>query len=532
MPDEGRQLEEQSTERRARILNVAYQNTSLSQPVLYQDLLPIDEMYSAKTVPIMADAHSILFGITNNTSQTTMTNLAQRFSEQRVSFALISDSGYKDYMRLYDPPKKVIYQDISLIDQDNSTQLEFVSQTLNSVRADDMLAYIVKQAYKLNASDIHIETEEQDIRIRFRVDGVLHPVAFLNHDKYRQMISSLAIAANVSTNSDDAQTGHINKAYKLADGSEVTVNLRVETVPTLYGMDVVLRLFNLHTDLMSLEKLGLKEDERQIIDDIISHPNGLVLIVGPTGSGKTTTLYSIINELNHPERKIITLEDPVEYNIKGISQIPINSRQDENGFANKFRAVLRLDPDVIMVGEIRDHDTAKTALQSALTGHLVLSTYHAGSATAALTRMLDSIGDNPLFVSAIRLVQAQRLLRRLDDNTKQVYTADERTLEWIAGVIDSLPAHIQKPNISNLQLYKPGSSVENPFGYSGQFAVRELLLMTNGLQQELKKPAHEITANNLEKIAINDGMMTMLQDGVLQAIAGKTSIEEVIRVLS
>lgn len=240
----------------------------------------------------------------------------------------------------------------------------------------------------------------------------------------------------------------------------------------------------------------------------------------------------MLNELNHPERKIITLEDPVEYYVKGITQIPVDSRAEKNGFAEKFRAVLRLDPDVIMVGEIRDTDTARTALQSALTGHLVLSTYHAGSTTAALTRMMDTIGDNPLFTSALRLVTAQRLVRRLDPATKQAYAPDAQTVEWLQKIIDSFPAHIDKPSLEDLQLYHPGSSADNPFGYSGQFAVRELLLMTNNLQAELRKPSHEITASQLEAIAVKDGMVTMLQDGVRKVIAGETSLEEVVRVLA
>ena len=532
MADDARILEEQSTVRRAQLLGLPYEDTSAYEVPLYHDILPVDELYKLRVIPLFVDQSNLKFGVTNNTSQSTMASLQQRFQDQRVSFSLISDFGYREIMRRYDPPKQVVYQDIALNAADAENQLSNVSETLNQVRADDMLAYIVQQAYRLQASDIHLETEENDVRIRFRVDGVLHPVAELSTDKYRQLMSSLAIAANVSTSSPDAQTGHINKTHTLADGSQVTVNLRVETVPTVYGMDVVLRLFNLKPELMRLDSLGLHNDERAIINDIISHPNGLVLIVGPTGSGKTTTLYSMLNELNHPERKIITLEDPVEYYVKGITQIPVDSRQDKNGFAEKFRAVLRLDPDVIMVGEIRDADTARTALQSALTGHLVLSTYHAGSATAALTRMIDTIGDNPLFVSALRLVTAQRLLRKLDDATKQAYTPDEQTSAWLQKVVDSLPAHIEKPSLANLQLYRPGSSAENPFGYSGQFAVRELLLMTNNLQAALRGQASDITAAQLEQVAIGDGMLTMLQAGVLRAIAGDTSLEEVIRVLA
>lgn len=530
--DDGRTIDEQNTQRRARILGLSYEDLS-SRPVdLYKDLLTVPELYSLKIAPIYADQHNIQFGITNTTSQATMQHLVQRFADQRVTFAMISDTSYRELMRRYDPPQSVVYQDISLTATDAGDQLAAVSQTLAAVRADDMLAYIVQQAYKLSASDIHLESDREEVRIRFRVDGVLHPVAMLSVDKYRQLISSLAIAANVSTSSAEAQTGHVNSEYKMADGTTVAVNVRVETVPTVHGMDAVLRLFTLRPELMRLDKLGLNEEERQIVDDITSHPNGLVLIVGPTGSGKTTTLYSIINELNHPERKIITLEDPVEYYVKGITQIPVDSRESEDGFATAFRAVLRLDPDVIMVGEIRDQDTARTALQSALTGHLVLSTYHASSSCAALTRLLDSIGDNPLFVSAIRLVQAQRLVRQLDNSTKQPYTPDEQLQRWLQAIIDSLPAHVPRPSLVGLQLYRPGIGPDNPFGYSGQFALRELLLMGTALQKELRRPRHEITTASLEQAAITDGMLTMLQQGVLRAIAGDTSIEEVLRVVS
>jgi type II secretory ATPase GspE/PulE/Tfp pilus assembly ATPase PilB-like protein len=532
MSEDARTLEERSTQRRAHLLNMPYEDTSAREIPLYPSVLPVPELYSLKAIPLYYDTSNLRFGVTNTTSQSTMANLRMRFPDQQVTFAIISDNGFKDLMARYDPPKQVVYKDISLVSHDANDQFKVVSETLNSVRADDMLAYVVQQAYLLKASDIHMETDEASVRIRFRVDGVLHPIAELSNDKYRQFLSSLAVAANVSTSSDQPQTGHINRAYELANGSNVTVNLRLETVPAVHGMDAVLRLFNLKPELMKLDSLGLSGDEKAIIDDIISHPNGLVLMVGPTGSGKTTTLYSILNQLNSPERKIITLEDPVEYNIKGITQIPVDSQKEENGFAEKFRAVLRLDPDVIMVGEIRDLDTAKTALQSALTGHLVLSTYHAGSSAAALTRMLDAIGDNPLFSSAIRLITAQRLIRRLDEQTKVAYEPDAKTVQWLRGIIETFPSHAQRPTLDNIKLYKPGSSAKNPFGYSGQIAVRELMLMTPNIMNELKKSARDITAVELEKIAVSDGMLTMLHNGVLNVIEGKTSLEEVVRILA
>ena len=221
----------------------------------------------------------------------------------------------------------------------------------------------------------------------------------------------------------------------------------------------------------------------------------------------------------------------MEYFIPGIVQIPVNGDSNQQGFADKLRAVLRLDPDVVMVGEIRDQDTAKTALQAALTGHLVLSTYHASSAAAALTRMMDAIGTNPLFVSAIHLVMAQRLVRRLDDSTKIAYEPDESVKQQILGVIDTLPEGIERPNLENLTLYKPGSSDENPFGYKGQIALREQFKMSESVQRLLSRKNSEVTTQILESQAISDGMVTMLQEGILKAISGETTLEEVYRVV-
>lgn len=532
MSQDARRDEESATLRRARLLGLNYVDTStLPQKALYKDLLATDEMYQSRVIPLQADKSNILFGITNTTSQQAINGLRQRFNEVRTAFAMISDTGYREYMRLYDPPKKIEYQDIAFSASTADELFNSVSETLDKVRADDILAYLVQQGYRLKASDIHLENQKDAVRIRFRVDGVLHPVASLSRDKYHQLLSSIAIAANVSTGVDEAQTGHINRTYQLATGDSVTVNLRVETVPTVYGQDVVMRVFTLKLELLKLENLGLSESEREAVDDVIQHPTGMVLVVGPTGSGKTTTMYSMVNTLNSDERKILTLEDPVEYFIEGVVQIPVHGDQNAAGFAEKLRAVLRLDPDVVMIGEIRDQDTAKTALQAALTGHLVLSTFHASSAAAAVTRMLDFIGINPLFASAIHLIMAQRLVRVLDDSTKQPYQPDEGLIQQLRSIIDTLPPGIERPDLSNITLYKPGSSAENPFGYAGQMPIREQMMMTPGVQKLLRLPPNEITTDMLESKAREDGMVTMLQDGILKVIAGKTTLEEVFRVV-
>lgn len=532
MSQDARRDEESATLRRARLLGLNYVDTStLPKKILYKDVLSLEEMYKNRVLPLQVDKSNILFAITNTTSQQVINELKMRFSDLRTDFAMISDGGYREYMRLYDPPKKIVYDDIAFTAATTDQLFQKVTETLNQVRADDILAYLVQQGYRLKASDIHLENQRDQVRIRFRVDGVLHPIAVLTREKYHQLLSSIAIAANVSTGVDMAQTGHINKTYKMATGDDVTVNLRVETVPTVYGQDVVMRIFTLKMELLRLENLGLNERERAVVDDVIQHPTGMVLVVGPTGSGKTTTLYSIVNTLNSPERKILTLEDPVEYFMEGIVQIPVHGDTQATGFAEKLRAVLRLDPDVVMIGEIRDQDTAKTALQAALTGHLVLSTFHASSTAAAVTRMLDFIGINPLFASAIHLIMAQRLVRVLDDATKQPYQPDEGLKAQLQQIIDTLPLGVERPDLTNLTLYKPGSSEENPFGYVGQMPIREQMQMTPGVQELLRLPPQQITTALLEQRAVEDGMITMLQDGVLKAIAGKTTLEEVFRVV-
>ncbi len=535
MSQDARHDEEQATQRRAQLLNVAYTDTSaMAEKPLFRDVISIDQMRQYRIIPLETDKSNILFGITTTTSQQTMNSLTNHFTDQKIRFNLISDAGFKDYMNLYDPPKKVVYQDIEINEGDSKALVGEISEMLNQVRADDMLAYLVSQAHRLNASDIHIETTSGDTRIRLRIDGVLHPIATLNADKYRMLIGAVASSGNVSTAADYAQQGHIAQKVKMADGTDVDVNVRLETVPTIHNMDVVMRLFNMDRAMYTLDRLGLSDDQRKVVDGIIAKPSGLVLAVGPTGSGKTTTLYSMLNSLSNDERKIITIEDPVEYQFDGITQIPVNTKEkkdDDTSFAEKLRAILRLDPDIVMVGEIRDNDTARTALQASLTGHLVLSTFHASSAAAALTRLSDVIGQNPLFVSAIRLVMAQRLIRKLDDNTKQPYEPNEHELEIVRKVVDSLPEGTEKPNLDSVTFYKPGSSAENPYGYKGQIAIREQFQMTGALRALLEDRTKIISSQDIEEAAVASGMRTMMHDAILHVIAGETSFQEVFRVI-
>ena len=529
-----REQEERSTQQRAAILGINYFDTRGMADVteLVRDALPIQEMYQNKYVPLRqgSDEHSAVFGITSSTPQSVMNRVRNEFSERStiVEFVLISMSGYKEFMLKYDPPKQVVYEDVTIAKDGDSTTVQQVSQTLESVRTDDLLNYLIEQADTLTASDIHIESQRDHVRIRFRVDGALHTIAEISHDKYRVLQASIATRANISTASKEPQSGHIQHVPK--DNPDRLLNMRIETIPTNYGQDAVIRLFNFDQELLQVDKLGLDDERRRQLQEVIEHPHGMMMVVGPTGSGKSTTLYSVLNALNSPDRKILTLEDPIEMSIEGVSQIPVDTTGG-GSFAEKLRAVLRLDPDVVMVGEIRDVDTAKTAIQASITGHLVLSTFHASSAAAAFARMIDMIGQNPIFANAIRLVISQRLVRRLDDATKASYTPDDVTKQWIRDSLVGLPNDVEVPDLENMVLYKPVKSETSPFGYKGRIMIMEQLRVSEAIQRFIRGEVKDINVAEIQQVAQSEGMITMMQDGILKALRGETSLEELNRVL-
>ena len=432
-------------------------------------------------------------------------------------------------MLRYDPPREVHYDDIKIAGEGDSETIASVSQTLATVSTEKVFDFLIDQADKLNASDIHIENLRNEIRIRMRVDGILHPVANIDRDRYRIFMGELSSRANVSMASNKPQSGHMQKDITRG-GTTHLLNIRVETIPTMYGQDAVLRLFNFDESLLNLDLLGLSDEERAEINEVISHPRGLVLMVGPTGSGKSTTLYSMLNALNTTDRKIITLEDPIEYGITGISQIPIHTN-DGGSFAEGLRSVLRLDPDVVMVGEIRDADTAKTAIQASITGHLVLSSFHANSTSAAFSRMIDLIGVNPIFASSIRLVVAQRLVRKLADSKKS-RKASEAEAKYIRGVMEGASQEkLAGVNLDDITLYDPVKTEEHPFGYDGRTVIMEQLVVSDDIQAFVRGDVTDINTKAIEKTAKDGGMLTLEQKGVLAALKGETTLEEVSRVI-
>ncbi len=530
-----RQQDEEATAKRASILGLRYLDARELENdfPLVKDMFSVQQMYAGFLAPLQlgGEGQPWRVMITSQTPSSLTQKLLRDYNDrgENIEFYLISNSAWRRIMQRYDPPKEIIYDDIRISDEGDSETLSQVSQTLNSVASDRIFDFLIDQADKLGASDIHIENQRNSIRIRMRVDGALHPVAELDRDKYRVIVGELSSRAGVSSASNSPQSGHMQKDI-VAEGATHLLNLRVETVPTMYGMDAVLRLFNFDESLLQLDLLGIEPTQRAEIDEIISHPRGMVLMVGPTGSGKSTTLYSMINALNTTDRKIITLEDPIEYGISGVTQIPIDTNHGSN-FADGLRSVLRLDPDVVMVGEIRDQDTAKTAIQASITGHLVLSSFHANSTSAAFSRMIDLIGVNPIFSSAIRLVIAQRLVRRLDEN-KIEYSPDEPTRKWVQNVLEGVPQDkIPQDIYGDFSLWQAMPSENNPFGYKGRIVIMEQLVVTENIQAFLRGEIQDIHSESIERQAVKDGMLTLLQQGVISALKGETTLDEINRVI-
>ena len=530
-----RQQDEDATRKRASILGLQYLDTRSFEAdlPLERDILTIEEMYKGRIIPL---AHndtdlSYRFGVTSQTPQSLIAKMTKDYREvgKVAHFFLISGAAFRSFMLRFDPPKSIVYDDIEIAKEGDSETLQQVSQTLATVSSNDVFNYIVDQADRLGASDIHIENQRESIRIRMRVDGALHPVAELSRDRYRVIMATLASRANISTAATEPQSGHMQQEI-YRDGASHLLNLRVEAVPTVYGQDVVMRLFNFDTAMLNLDLLSITPAERAQIDEVISHPRGMVLMVGPTGSAKSTTLYSILNALNTTDRKIITLEDPVENTIPGVTQIPIDTTAGQE-FADGLRSVLRMDPDVVMVGEIRDNETARTAIQASITGHLVLSSFHANSTAAAFSRMIDMIGQNPIFSSAVRLLIAQRLVRRLHDESKEEYEPDEATRRWVKETLKGIPDTVDCPDLDTFKLWRPVSTPEAPFGYKGRIPVMEQLIVTEEIQKFLRGDIVDIHAEAIEEVAKKQGTITLLQAGVLAALRGETTIEEVNRVI-
>ena len=403
------------------------------------------------------------------------------------------------------------------VDDLGEEDLEHLKDLASEAPVIKMVNLIMQRAIETRASDIHIEPFEQSLKVRLRVDGVLKDIDAPSVKSTAAVISRIKIMAKLNIAERRLpQDGRI-KVQML--GKEL--DLRVSTIPTMYGESVVIRLLDKENTVLDFAALGFAGKHLQQFIDVLSQPHGIILITGPTGSGKSTTMYAALKQLNTSERKIITVEDPVEYQMEGVNQIQAKP-QIGLTFASALRSIVRQDPDVIMIGEMRDLETARIAVQSALTGHLVLSTLHTNDAAGGVTRLLDMGLEEYLLTSTVNGILAQRLVRKLCPECKQIYTPP-------SDIIDGMKLRRFAPS-GDIILYKPvGCPACGGLGYRGRLAIIEFLQMTDPLRKLIM--AHE-EAGAIQKLAIEEGMTTMYENGLVKALQGITTLEEVLRVTS
>ena len=384
---------------------------------------------------------------------------------------------------------------------------------------------LVERAFKAGASDIHIDPEEKQVRVRFRIDGVLHDTFAFPKELHSEIITRIKVLSGLRTDEHQAaQDGRFKIRMKEGEGDFLDV--RVSVAPTYYGENSVMRILAKQAEAFTLETMGFSEKDRAKIERAIRTPYGMILCTGPTGSGKTTTLYTVIKILNTPAVSIITIEDPIEYSISGIEQMQVNARAGLT-FASGLRSILRQDPNVIMVGEIRDEETAAIAVNAALTGHLMLSTLHTNDAPTTLPRLVDMKVEPFLIASTINVAIGQRLVRKICPDCKIKKKLEDEDLKSLSG---ALPAgFLEKLGKKELIFYAgQGCAKCASSGYKGRIGIYEVLEMDDELRQAIVKRADN---SEIKKIAIKNGMTTMLEDGFLKALSGVTTIEEILRVI-
>ena len=399
-------------------------------------------------------------------------------------------------------------------DENDLEDVEHLRDLASEAPVIRLVNLIMQRAVEGRASDIHIEPFENRLKVRYRIDGVLQEVEAPPAKSTAAVISRIKIMAKL--NIAERRLPQDGRIMHRVGGKEL--DLRVSTVPTSHGESVVMRILDRESVVLDFDSLGFDDKIRSGFVKQLEMPHGIILVTGPTGSGKTTTLYTALSALNTPERKIITVEDPVEYQLEGINQIQAKSSIGLD-FAHALRSIVRQDPDVIMIGEMRDLETARIAIQSALTGHLVLSTIHTNDAAGGVTRMLDMGVEDYLLTSTVNAILAQRLVRTLDPQSREPYE-----------VLPELAQELGLPELDggrNYQFYRPVASPENPTGYRGRTSILELLEMSDPVRRLVMQHA---TSGELQDQAVSEGMRTMYQDGLLKCQTGVTTLDEILRV--
>lgn len=501
------------------------------------ELVPKKEAQKAATVLFYRQGRDIRLGAVNPQAPDTLAivnSLKERFGME-PSVYVISHRSLQNalarYRREHAPeagPQGEIKVTNKQVEEFEATidSLKKLGERITSLPPTEVLNSIVIGAVHMDSSDIHIEPKEKEARLRYRIDGVLQDITAFDRQGWALLLSRVKVLSKLKLNvKERPQDG----SFVLRIGEE-TYDIRVSMLPGGYGENIVMRILNRRSEAVRISDLGMKERDYTLVKKELSRANGMILITGPTGSGKTTTLASFILEINSPDLKIITLEDPIEYRIAGIEQTQVHEDAGYT-FAKGLRAILRQDPDVIMVGEMRDTETAETAVHAALTGHLVLSTLHTNDAAGAVPRLVDMGIKQFVLAPAMNLIIAQRLVRIVCKHCALEYTPDAKTKERILDVMKGLRADIFQPKVlkdKTLRFKKAkGCNKCGDTGYKGRLGVFEIFAVDDVMKKLILKAEDHQT---IQAQALKQGMTTIMQDAYLKVIAGLTTVEEVERI--
>jgi type IV pilus assembly protein PilB len=494
---------------------VNIKKVNIPQDVL--DLIPEKMAKVYKIVPFEKDGKTLKIAMENPEDLE-----ALEFAKRHTGMTIVPHFATRDALNsALGQYKKSIKEDFQAIISENAKKTPSGANSQDLAKAAEelpivrILDTIVSYAIAERASDVHIETLADELVIRFRIDGMLRDIVKLQRGVENALVARIKILSDLKI---DEHRVPQDGRYKFSVNDEL-VSLRVSIIPSFYGENVVMRILRESARPLSLEELGLTGRNLEVVRTNIAKPHGMILVTGPTGSGKTTTLYSVLNILNTIEVKTCTIEDPIEYGINRVTQIQVNPKTGLD-FASGLRALLRHDPDIIMVGEIRDQETAEIAIHAALTGHLVLSTLHTNTAAGAIPRFIDMGVESFLLASTINVVIGQRLVRKICTGCISKYTLPE-----------SLSKKISKDlgvDLSSQKFYKgKGCQQCNFKGYSGRLGIYEVLEVTESIREIITKNP---TSDEIQKAAVKEGMVIMLQDALDKVSAGLTTIEEVLRV--
>ncbi len=479
-----------------------------------------------KIVPIENNERELIVGMVDP-EDIEATEIVKKIVGKRIVAKLTTETDLNHILDQYQgfesEVKAAIDEAENEDERKNKNQNSEVAVISSSAPASRIVSSLLKRAIRDKASDVHIEPYESEVVVRFRIDGVLHKKVSLPKDIQQAVISRIKILSNLKI---DEQRLPQDGRFSLAVDSR-KVDFRVSTMPIANGEKVVMRILDKLSGIISIDDLGFRERDFKLITNSCQKSHGMILVTGPTSSGKTTTLYALIDKIYSEGINIITLEDPIEYQIPGINQSQVNTEIDYT-FASGLRSILRQDPDVVMIGEIRDKETAEMAVHAALTGHVVLSTLHTNDSAGAIPRLVDMNIEPFLLNSSLNLILAQRLARRICDSCKKEISPSPDQLKLVKNELDKMPREEKAKITSKIKFYEgKGCKDCSNTGYKGRIGIYEVLEVSREIKELTAK---EGSSSQIEESAVKNGMTTMVQDGILKAINGLTTIEEVWRV--